>query len=669
MKTNPEISWSLMHPTALDPAYFRRVIREAEAGNFRVDSFEVCARCHSPLGGLDGLLPADVTAGLDVDRAAIDANIALLREILAAAHDSGRPLYYWHREVTTAPGLLRLHPELLDENGEFDLLGEPFEGLLRAKIAGAFESVPELDGIVLTLTEAEYSVLHNSRPEKYPPAEVVRRISEVFCDELERRGKRFILRSFGSIDADYRSILAGAELLAGEGRRFEIETKITPFDFDPFLPENPYLVHTGELALGAEFDLLGEFLGAGRLPAEDVEGTLRRVAAARRAGVDRYAIRLDRGGRSVFDTHPANLEACMAAIVDPEITAETFRDAVARRRRWTPELRRALPALAKRGFEAVLKTHFVHGNVIFHVNPPGPTLGILKASGFFAFFSENAPLRHLAGIWSILADRSTGTRAELLAEKEEAVALAAAGIAELERLRPLLPAAEYERLRRLWRTLLGAAESVTAFCRVVAAYFDDMERKDENHLRLTAAMRDAARIFSRIGADADSDAPAYALPLADAVKLLPEEFAAEFRARHDPRWRDAEDLVISGSLTDEWRCGHAMHASNTRIADGVPCRAAGNRLFPNGALAFELHGGSDAAPRRLLLTGRGRAAVAVDGRKAGEFELSEEPAVLPLPPGTAWVVEITRAGGGDYPEVRAVAVAAGNTETNVFRHK
>ena len=659
MTKDPEITWSLMHPTALDPAYFRRVVREAAAGRYHVDSFEVCARCHSPLGGLDGLLPADVTAGLDVDRAAIDANIARLREILAASHDSGRPLYYWHREVTTAPGTLRLRPELLDENGEFDLLGAPFENLLRAKIAGAFEAVPELDGIVLTLTEAEYSVLHNSRPEKYPPAEVVRRISDIFCGELEKRGKRFILRSFGSIDADYRSILAGAGLLAAAGRRFEVETKITPFDFDPFLPENPYLVHTGGLALGAEFDVLGEFLGAGLLPAEDVDGTIRRVAAARRAGVDRYAIRLDRGGRTIFDTHIANLEACMAAIADPELTAATFRAAAVRRRRRSPELGRALDALAKRGFEAVLKTHFVRGNVIFHVNPPGPDLGILKASGFFAFFSEKVPLRHLVGVWSILNGDTTGTRAELLAEKEEAIALAAAGLAEVETLRPQLPADEYAGLRRRWRTLLGAAESVAAFCRAVAAYFDDREAESGDHPRLTAAMREAAQTFERFGADAESDAPLYALPLAEATKLLPEEFAAEFAARHDPRRRGAEDLVIPGALTDEWRCGHAMHASNTRIADGVPCRAAGNRLFPNGTLTLELHGDpAVSAPKRLLLSGRGGAAVAVDGVPAGAFELADDPASIPLPPGAAWRVEISRAGGGDYPEIRAAAVMA-----------
>ena len=50
----PEITWSLMHPTPLDAAYMARVCGQAAAyGN--VDSFEICAECHSPLGGLNGL--------------------------------------------------------------------------------------------------------------------------------------------------------------------------------------------------------------------------------------------------------------------------------------------------------------------------------------------------------------------------------------------------------------------------------------------------------------------------------------------------------------------------------------------------------------------------------------------------------------------------------------
>ena len=36
MKESPEITWSLMHPTPLDPGYMRRVIREAERSGARI---------------------------------------------------------------------------------------------------------------------------------------------------------------------------------------------------------------------------------------------------------------------------------------------------------------------------------------------------------------------------------------------------------------------------------------------------------------------------------------------------------------------------------------------------------------------------------------------------------------------------------------------------------
>ena len=68
-KSSVEITWSLMHPTPLDEDYMARVIREADASPVPVDSFEICAMCHSVLGGLDGLchFPAfDFSEGDDI---------------------------------------------------------------------------------------------------------------------------------------------------------------------------------------------------------------------------------------------------------------------------------------------------------------------------------------------------------------------------------------------------------------------------------------------------------------------------------------------------------------------------------------------------------------------------------------------------------------------------
>ena len=47
----PEITWSLMHPTPLDPDYVRQLTEKAKV--YHVDSFEICGQCHAPSGGMD----------------------------------------------------------------------------------------------------------------------------------------------------------------------------------------------------------------------------------------------------------------------------------------------------------------------------------------------------------------------------------------------------------------------------------------------------------------------------------------------------------------------------------------------------------------------------------------------------------------------------------------
>ena len=43
-----------MHPTPLDPDYVKKLV--AKAREYTVDSFEICGQCHTPYGGLDGLI-------------------------------------------------------------------------------------------------------------------------------------------------------------------------------------------------------------------------------------------------------------------------------------------------------------------------------------------------------------------------------------------------------------------------------------------------------------------------------------------------------------------------------------------------------------------------------------------------------------------------------------
>lgn len=587
----PEITWSLLHPQRLDPDYLRRVVAAAAA--YRVDSFEICGEAHRSSGGVDGVVCFRDTPAVraHVDRAAVEENVRRLRECIEVAHGSGRPVTYWHREVMVPRAIVESVPGLLDADGEFDLLGEAYHRFLRAKLAEFFEQVPALDGLVLTLTESDYSVIHNSNPARYPPAAVVAALVSTFAEELQRRGKRFVLRSFGSIARDYEDILAGAA--AGAGRfDFEIETKITPYDFSPFLPFNPYLRQTGRARLSAEYDSIGEFLGAGYLPAPDPERVIASVRHAQRQGVDRHVIRVDRIGHATFESAQAiNLLAFDRAIQDPAITADqVWREWSAAR--W-PGCAAEMTAVMRTGIEVVKRTHFIDGHLIFHAFPIDPTMKWIKASGILSVFAPGTSLRPHDKMWGIRADAEAPERAGLLREKDEALALADAGWRRLQELAARLSAREYRVAEIAWRNAVVVTRLIRAWCACVAAYGVDLAAGRVGHPTLNEAIAAAKRVFADAGSEAAASDEglenAYARPLWAIIQDLIPEFEGEWAERAEWRARPGlVDLVVCGGIADDGRVRRAMHASHAQLIDGRPARAAGNRVFPNGAIECEL---------------------------------------------------------------------------------
>ena len=671
-----EITWSLMHPTPLETDYMKRVVKKAS--EYRVDSFEICASCHTNLGGMDGLTFYEKypTTHKSIDIEGVKSNIEKLREIINLAHSIGKPVIYWHREAMVPEGLLTDLPHLLDENGEFDLLGEAYEELLRYKIDSTFKNMPELDGLVLTLTEASYSVIHNSNTEKYPPQKVVGHIVKIFASELQSRGKRLVLRSFGSIAQDYEDIIAGAADAAKE-YGFEIETKITPYDFDPFLPTNPFLVKQPGATLGAECDCLGEFLGAGVLPAENVDNIVKYVRTGQAAGVDRYAIRLDRVGNKTFDCYEINLYAYERAIDDPSVTAEDIR------REWlaahAPEsAREAFYKLGIDGFELVKKTNFVDGNVTFHQFPSQPMVKYLKAGFIFALFKNGVDLRNGRGVWSILFENKTPGRDAILKEKEEALAIMEAGNALLDSL-PVEPGweHEYEWRKRLWGNARYATNAFYHLIKITCAYFDDMENDRADAPNLTAAIAEGRKkLCDLAGCDLDDDNAVatkfvngldihlfrvaktidkiYFKPFYAIYKILGEEYKIEYamRKKYLP---GTVDGIICGSITDEWRQARYMHASHAHIDEtGEIFRFAGNTVFPNGFVEMELTRagklviyGSSAETDKFRIT--------IDDGARQEAAFINNVAEFDLPAGGKTVkVKLEKSTGSFYPRFKAV---------------
>lgn len=675
----PEVSWSIMHPVRPDPAFMDDVI--AAAGRYRIDSFEICGDCHSRTGGLEGAIRFRdyPSAAARIDHEGIEESIRRLRAVVAMAHRTRRPVYYWHREVMVPRPVVETVAGLLDERGELDLLGDVYHGLLRSKLTEFFENLPEMDGVVLTVTESDYSVIHNSDPERYPPAEVVKRIIATFASELEARGKRFILRSFGSVGQDYEDILAGAGLASAEGHVFEIETKITPYDFSPFLPFNLYLKKTARATLSAEYDSIGEFLGAGFLPAGDPQRVIDSVNYARDRGVDRHTIRVDRIGHAVFSSPQAiNLLAFDRAIADPGVTADAI---------WAEWARAHWPACAtemaqvmRRGIEMVKKTHFIDGHVIFHAFPIQPELKWIRACGILSVFSPRADLGRHEGMWGIMGDRrSPASRGAILAEKNEAVRIADDALAAVEALKERLPAEEFTAAETAWRNATVITRLIRAWCVCVSAYFDDMEVGGEGcaslHQAIAASRPEFAPFAGAIiatahqkaqeheyGAEipADSIEAAYAVPIWKHINLLPQEYEAELAERR--HWRalpGVSDFVVCGGLTDDHRVKRYMHASHA-WTEQRPARVAGNRVFPNGFIECRLVR-PDRRPAWLRIEGDVTKAssfwVSIDGSPmaatfddAGVFEWE-----IPSAAGSEIVVRIKKAGAA-YPWIHGMGL-------------
>ena len=637
-----------MHPTPLDVAYFRRVAEAAEGA--AIGAFEICGDCHGTQSGLDGLYGYDEYASVlsEEERAVIGENRRRLNQISEICQQAGKDLLFWHREAVVPPMLAQLLPGLLDENGEFNFFGGTYAQLIERKINGALAACPGISGLVLTLTEAQYAVIHPSNPERYPGEKVVEHVSLLFAETLAKHGKSFVLRSFGSTPEDYATLLAGAERAARK-IPFEIETKVTPYDFIPFFRENPFLRPTPGCTLSVEFDGLGEFLGAGYFPAAGIEDLLHRIEQAREAGAERFAMRFDRTGHCLLDqSYAAKLPVFEAAVHDgPEAGRAAYT-------KWleaqVPGRAEDLRALLATGWEATLKTLYAGGNVICHTNPVAPLLKWIKAGGFFGVLHGSGDLSKLSLIWSILADRPALSREQLLAEKAAAVDQVAGGRQQLEALREALPPALLAKLDREWRNLETLAPAMQTFVSFCAEALCGLEVGEDRSARLAARLKHYRDRF----APGESHAPAatsgtiehdlfasatapveeaWLRPLASIMQQLLDEYSMERELR---RKLAAEpgvfDFMVPGGIADDWRIGRPMHASHAFVIDGVLARAVGNALFPDGFVDLYLNRPLKEAEIRIRTLGPGSPMVEFGGQSRSVQKLEDGLFGVSLPP-------------------------------------
>jgi hypothetical protein len=623
----------------------------SRADEYGVDGIEICGNCHRPDGGLDGVLMFEKypCVAASRERAAVLAVRENLNKVVSVCHEAKRPVIYWHREVTIPKEIKEDLPAVFDENGEVDFNADAYYDLLREKLREFFEVVPGMDGIVLTLTEAAYSVIHNSDPLRYPPIDIAERIIRTFAEELELLKKRFVFRTFGSIDEDYRILCEAAER-ALKDHTFDVETKITPFDWSLFLPENPYLVKPPNGMLSAEFDLAGEFVGETELPYMNPELLIRQVNFARERGCDRLAPRIDRRGKPALGSlSEINIYTLSQANLRPGVTAEEIWREWADMK-WGEAADELLPVM-KSALDMLKRSFFIDEHLFSQ--QPFPTIHMMMLGAIFAVFEPGISLEIGKDMWSMISTKRSPSREAILREKEDAVAIADRGVESIEALADKIPADQLALLRTAWRKARHTTRTHLNLSKALATYFEDMAKLADPSHRLEAALSDLVA-QAELG---EQEFPTglvaeFATAAREDADGFRKYYAAELAARKD--WRalkDIVDSVVCGGFTDEYRLTRYMHGSAVEILDGRPVRHAGNRVFPNGFLDYVMK----ADPKRpcrllLLMHGKGgKAKVSVDGRVD-----------IVAPPASGFgIVELDLPEGRESVSVRLEKVGAG----------
>ena len=263
------------------------------------------------------------------------------------------------------------------------------------------------------------------------------------------------------------------------------------------------------------------------------------------------------------------------------------------------------------------------------------------------------------------------------------MAIADAGLALLNSLpREAGYEAEYAWRERLWNNAVRITRAFREYMRVMAAYFDSMEAGDPEGRILHEVAEDARKKLQAISELPLEDAipiptvfvngleqalfrgkrtieEIYLQPTYVISQVLESEYKAEYAARKE--FGDgAYDVILCGSLLDEWRVARYMHSAHASVENGYPFRWSGNTVFPNGFLDMELSRPENACTLAIYGDTQETAdfVCTVDGGARQQLKFDENGCCLvALPAGKDKVaIRVEKAPGVYYPRFRAVVV-------------
>lgn len=366
---------------------------------------------------------------------------AELRKLAAEAHDLGLKVWIWIHELE-----FDVPKRYLDGAVQLDRPG--FWDWLEGKYDKLFVDYPEFDGILLTFHETKHKIFRKDavKSKLSMPGRFAKMINTV-DNACAKYKKDFVVRSFLYEPQELQWFADG---LKSVHPRVMLQSKCVPHDWQPYYPHNPMIGKFSERKLIVEFDCSSEFTGRNRIPYTSPEYfEYRWRYDLTQPGVVGYNARLDHAGYdALYTPNEINIYALFRLTDDAEIGAkEIWRD-------WTVMHygEKAAPFVEKAlhpTFEAVNKSYFpLEFWITNHSNLPSFKYadGHLSSRTIAKWKPEEPKYRELE---ERLNHPDIGLLELILAEKDEAIALAHEAMFHLGQAKPFLYSEQYEDL--VWR--------------------------------------------------------------------------------------------------------------------------------------------------------------------------------------------------------------------------
>jgi len=626
-----KVIWSLGHGGRLDFDYARAIIDAA--ADMGVDGVEIAYPLEKLVTYRE--MP-DVSAGGDTEE--IEERLRVVQRIAEYATERGLRTGVWMREISGPAGLLELLPDMKAEDGLLDLESPLIAELITAKLDEFFEAAPDVDEVVLTLTETQVCALH--RPFcSMPLEERALRIIKPVVESARSSEKGVVVRPFSALIEDERAVLEAVGRMGYEDLSVMIKTE--PFDWHPFLPNHPLMKKVGAHELRAEADAGAEYYGQQEAPVVYVRHLIERLEGAADRGATTMTLRVDRGGRPALGAlNEINLLAATAWAKNPDLDVDAF---VAG---WLKERMGAAPEglaeMLEQTFEVWKNAFYIDGQPMSH--HLFPSFDNAKHIQLFGLFEPAEHLRHMRENWGVLSDRATLPHDEIVKRKEEAVEMAAALEAWFESLaKGLAPAARQEARRGLARLTL-MARAALALTRLTAAHLEDAWSAEE---RAVGPFDDEASAAKRMAAEvAAKEGEEFFGGMAGRLREFAERLEAE-RAFEMDRRRELSlepglvDYVLCGLASEGHKLGKRLHTGATRADAALRYRETGDGDCEGFGYEVKLPAGQ-ACWLEIEMSGVGRMVEGMAWLGSKRFPLRSDAAEgetqtlrLHVPPGTA----------------------------------